>query len=68
MIASVQYNAALAITGAIRVSSRDKLYHELGLESLHDRRWYKANAIVRVRFYRRIKVYSLFVILYSSCS
>ena len=39
MIESVQYNAALAITGAIRGSSRDKLYHELGLESLHDRRW-----------------------------
>ena len=41
MIESVQYNAALAITGAIRGSSRDKLYHELGLESLHDRRWYR---------------------------
>ena len=40
MIQSVQYNAALAITGAIRGSSRDKLYHELGLESLHDR-WYR---------------------------
>ena len=31
---SVQYNAALAITGAIRGSSREKLYQELGLESL----------------------------------
>ena len=41
MIESVQYNAALAITGAIRGSSRDKSYHELGLESLYDRRWYK---------------------------
>ena len=41
MIESVQYNAALAITGAIRGSSREKLYHELGLESLHDRRWYR---------------------------
>ena len=31
---SIQYNAALAITGAIRGSSREKLYQELGLESL----------------------------------
>ena len=37
---SVQHNAALAITGAIPGSSRVKLYQELGLESLHDRRWY----------------------------
>ena len=41
MIESVQYNAALAITGAIRGTSREKLYQELGLESLHDRRWYR---------------------------
>ena len=39
MIESVQYNAALAITGAIHGSSREKIYQELGLESLHDRRW-----------------------------
>ena len=30
----VQYDAALAITGAIRGSSREKFYEELGLESL----------------------------------
>ena len=36
-IESVQYNAALAITGAIRGSSRDRVYQELGLESLRDR-------------------------------
>ena len=35
---SIQYNAALALTGAIRGSSREKLYQELGLES---RRWYR---------------------------
>ena len=38
---SVQYNAALAITGAIRDSSREKLYQELVLESLRSRRWYR---------------------------
>ena len=41
MIESVQYNAALAITGAIKGSSRERLYQELGLESLSDRRWYR---------------------------
>ena len=38
---SVQYNTALAITGAIRGSSREKLYQGLGLESLNSRRWYR---------------------------
>ena len=40
-IESVQYNAALAITGAIKGTSRERLYQELGLESLCDRRWYR---------------------------
>ena len=38
---STQCNACLAIIGAIRGSSREKLYHELGFESLQQRRWYK---------------------------
>ena len=38
---SVQYKAALAITGAIQGTSRKKIYQELGLESLKSRRWYK---------------------------
>ena len=38
---SIQYNASLAITGAIRGTSSEKLYHELGLESLRNRRWYR---------------------------
>ena len=38
-IESVQYNAALAITGAIRGTCKEKLYQELGFESLKDRRW-----------------------------
>ena len=38
---SVQYKPALAITGAMQGSSREKLYQELGLESLKSRRWYK---------------------------
>ena len=38
---SIQYNAALAITGAIRGTSKEKLYQELGVESLKQRRWYR---------------------------
>ena len=35
----IQYQAALAITGAWKGSSRHNLYDELGWESLSDRRW-----------------------------
>ena len=38
---SLQYNATLAITGAIRGSSSEKVYEELGLETLKSRRWYR---------------------------
>ena len=37
----LQYNACLAITGAIRGTSREKLYEELGLEFLQLRRWFR---------------------------
>ena len=36
---SIQYNACLAIIGAIRGMSREKTYQELALESLQLRRW-----------------------------
>ena len=35
----IQYQAALAITGAWQGSNRAKLYEELGWETLSDRRW-----------------------------
>ena len=35
---SIQYNAAIS---AIRRSSREKLYQELGLESSKQRRWFR---------------------------
>ena len=38
---SVQYNTALAITGVNQGTSREKLYEELGLETLKSRRWLK---------------------------
>ena len=55
---SIQYNAALALTGAIRGSSREKLCQELGLESLQLRRWYRKLCcfykIYKIKF---IKIY-----------
>ena len=39
-VETIQYNAALAITSPIRGSSREKLYQELGLQTLQQRRWY----------------------------
>ena len=50
MVESVQYNAALAITGSIRGTSREILYQELGFESLHDRRWFR-----KLCFYYKIR-------------
>ena len=41
IIERVQYNAALAITGAIKGTSQLKLYKGLGFESLKCRRWFR---------------------------
>ena len=41
MVERVQYNAALAITGAIKGTSQQKIYNELGFESLRFRRWFR---------------------------
>ena len=40
-IESVQYNAALAITGPIQGTSQIKLYRELGLEPLRSPQWFR---------------------------
>ena len=48
---SIQYNACLAITGAIRGTSKEKLYQEIGLEPLQLRRWYRKLGI----FYKFFK-------------
>ena len=37
----IQYNAAIAITGAIRETSSEKIFQELGLETLKSRRWFR---------------------------
>ena len=36
-----QYSAALAVTGAWRGTNRQKIYMELGWESLYNRRWFR---------------------------
>ena len=41
IIEKVQYKAALVVTGCWQGTSQDRLYHELGWESLADRRWYR---------------------------
>ena len=38
---SIQYNACLVITGAIRGTLKENLYQELGVESLQLRRWFR---------------------------
>ena len=40
-IKTIQYNAALAITSAIKGTSQIKLYNELGLESFKFRPWFR---------------------------
>ena len=53
---SIQYRPRLAVTGAIRSTSREKIYQELGLESLQSRRWYRKLAM----FYKIYKNKSSF--------
>ena len=37
----IQYNTVLAITRALRSSSRENVYQELGLESVQQRWWFR---------------------------
>ena len=38
---AIHYSAALAVSGAWRGTNTQKLYEELGRESLYHRRWYR---------------------------
>ena len=61
---SIQYNAALAITGAIRGTSKEKLYDELGLETLEKRRWYrKLCCFFKISRYKCPSTYSILFLL-----
>ena len=41
LLKSVQYSAALAVTGAWRGTNTDKIHEKLGWESLYHRRYYR---------------------------
>ena len=60
-IETVQYNAALAITGAIKGTSQIKVYYELGLESLEFRRWFRKLFVLYIRFKKLVyqNIYSI---------
>ena len=60
-IESIQYNAAIAITGAIRGTSSENFYQELGLESLRSRRWLKGE----VRFENHFSKIGLFSFVFT---
>ena len=55
----VQYQAALAVTGCWQGTNRNKLYEELGWESLSDRRWVRR----MILFYKMLR-YNYPVYLY----
>ena len=64
-IESVQYNSALAITGAIRGTSKEKLYDELGLETLGKKKLVQKTVLLlqnikKPIFKIRIQYYSYF--------
>ena len=58
----IQYNSALAITGAVRGTSKEKLYQESGLESLEKRRWYRKICYFYKIFNKQSPIYLLSII------
>ena len=50
-LGSIQYSACVALSEAIRGSSREKIYHQLGMESLQCWRWYRKRCL----FYKILK-------------
>ena len=76
---SIQYNACLAITGAIRGTSKEKLYQEIGLEFLQLRCRYRKLGMFYKIFKRKspqylfdnmffqVKTWKNIVICYKKC-
>ena len=56
---SIQYRACLAITGAIRGTSREKIYQKLGLEPLQSRHWYR-KLVMFYKIYKNKSPFYLF--------
>ena len=54
---SIQYNKTIAITGAIRVASSEKLFQEFGLESLKLRRWSRKLCLFYKIFHKKSHSY-----------
>ena len=59
---SIQYRACLTITGAIRGTSREKVYQGLGLESLQSRWWYGKLAMF-YKIYKNKSPFNLFKVI-----
>ena len=55
-IEAVQYNAALAIRGCVRGPSREKVYFNLGLTSLYDRRRFRRLSLKLTPVYLRYSI------------
>ena len=53
----MQCNACLALTGTIRGTSKENIFHELGLESLHLRRWYRKLCVFYKIFKNKSQAY-----------
>ena len=64
---SIQYNAAIAITGAIRGTSSEELFQDLGFESLKSRRWLRKLCLFYRIFHKKSPSY-LFLLIPSNKS
>ena len=67
-LGKIQYNSALAMTGAIRGTSKENLYQELTLESLEKRRWFRKLCYFYEIFNKQFHSYLLNIIPVSSRS
>ena len=56
-IESAQYKAALAITGAIQGLFRKKIYQELGLDHLNQRRWMRRSCLFYKVYHSKVPKY-----------
>ena len=54
----IQYNVCLAITGAIRCTSKEKIYQKLGIESLLLRCWYRKLCPHRIYLFNLVPIKS----------
>ena len=62
-IETIQYNTALDITDAIRGTSKERLYGELGLEFLSSRRWFRRLCLFQKTFTTKLPSY-----LHNTCT